>query len=286
MSLPNSNSLSIYQAVTESILAALAKGTVPWRKPWTTNATLPVNAVSRRAYRGVNVFLLGLSPYSDHRWVTLKQANELGGKVKRNERATFVVFWKQWEVPQSDEETRRKTIPLLRRYWLFNAEQCEGLHLPALEVPRTLNRIDNAELAVKSMPYPPTIREGGSAAFYRPFDDLVQVPEFSSFMNPDSYYGTLFHELGHATGHPSRLARAGVADQVQFGSESYCREELVAELCSAFCCATLSLDNSLINDAASYIQGWMSVLKSDPKAVVIAAAQAQRAADYILNIPH
>lgn len=285
MSLQNSIGQNLYQAVTDSILAALTNGTVPWRKPWSSKSALPTNAISKRTYRGVNVFLLGLAPYTDHRWMTLKQANELGGKVKRNERATFVVFWKQWDVPQDDSDANRKTIPLLRRYWLFNAEQCEGLNISSLEDQPKLNRIHHAELAVTSMPSPPEIRECGNSAFYRPFNDLVQIPKLSSFDCPDSYYATLFHELGHATGHPSRLARPGVADQVEFGSEHYSREELVAELCSAFCCATLSLDNSLLGIAASYIQGWMEVLKGDPKAVVIAAAQAQRAADYILNIP-
>ena len=134
------------------------------------------------------------------------------------------------------------------------------------------------------MPEPPRVSEGGSVACYRPPEDLVEIPTLGNFRSSDDYYATLFHELAHATGHVSRLARKGVTERTRFGSGEYGREELVAELASAFLCAKVRLDGSLLENAASYLQGWLTVLREDPKALVIAAAQAQRAADRVLGV--
>lgn len=284
--------MNLYASVTNTILEALKRGVVPWRKPWNASASLPVNIVSGKPYRGVNVFLLAMTPYTDHRWLTYKQAQEKGGRVRPGEKSTMVVFWKRWEPkpePDDQDESPRSQAPLLRYFNVFNAEQCEGLDLPEIPHPERLadhQRIARADLLVDSMPTKPTIRQGGRAAWYRPMDDLVNIPEIGKFDSPDSYYATLFHELAHATGHETRLNRKGVTEAIQFGSGEYSKEELVAELTSAFCCATVSLDNSLIEDSASYIEGWLSVLKGDSKAVVIAAAQAQRAADFIRGVTY
>lgn len=238
------------------------------------------------------MFLLGLGPYSDHRWLTAKQASDLGGKVIPDQKATTVIFWKHWQPPPNEtvpETAPAKRVPLLRYYNVFNVEQCAGLSISTLYRPEPLNenqRIGLADLLVQGMPNPPTIREQGSAAWYKPSTDLVQTPPLSAFETADSFYATLFHELGHATGHEKRLNRAGVMGEVRFGSGEYSKEELVAELASAFCCATVSLDNSLIQDSASYLQGWLRVLRNDPKAMVIAAAQAQKAADYIRGVTY
>lgn len=285
-------SQTIYETITSTIMTALKKGVVPWRKPWNVQSSFAVNAVSNKAYRGVNVFLLGLSSFTDHRWLTLKQAAELGGRVGQGQKATMVVFWKQWEPKEPDTESdngSQKRIPILRYYNVFNVEQCEGLSVPPLYVPAPLTenqRIERADLLAKAMPHPPTVREGGSSAWYKPADDLVQIPPIRTFESADSYYATLFHELGHATGHEKRLNRSGVTGEIRFGSGDYSKEELVAELTSAFCCATVCLDNSLISDSASYINGWLKALRNDPKAVVIAAAQAQRAADFIRGVTY
>lgn len=283
--------MNLYEQVTSTILSSLKRGVVPWRKPWSSSATIPVNAMSNRAYRGVNVLLLGLAPYADHRWLTFKQVAEKGGNVRKGEKSTLVVLWKfpdpkPGEDPQSEEVRRR--VPLLRYYSVFNAEQCEGLQLPSIHQPleSANQRIERADLLVRSMPDPPRITESGSAAWYRPADDLVNIPPISRFTSADAFYATLFHELGHATGHEKRLKRSGVLGEIRFGSGEYSKEELVAELTSAFCCATVSLDNHLIEDSASYINGWLEVLKSDPKAVVIAAAQAQKATDLIRGVQY
>lgn len=284
--------MNLYETVTNSILDALNRGVVPWRKPWDSIASVPVNAESNRPYRGVNLFLLSMSPHEDHRWLTFNQVKNRGGSIRKGEKSTLVVFWKRWEPKADEEETEGsspKRIPILRYFHVFNAEQCEGLDLTAIYRPQSAaehERIAKADLLIQGMPNPPTIKENGRSAWYRPADDLITVPPLKRFTSADAFYGTLFHELGHATGHPNRLNRSGVTGNVRFGSGEYSKEELVAELTSAFCCATVSLDNSLLHDAASYIQGWLSILRDDPKAMVIAAAQAQKAADYIRGVTY
>jgi antirestriction protein ArdC len=280
--------LTIYESVTLTILNSLSAGVVPWRKPWHSDATLPTSLATGKPYRGINSFLLGLAPYTDHRWLTFKQLQERGGQVKKGEKSTMVVFWKHWEPPTEPGEAKKR-IPILRYFNLYNVSQCDGLDVPELYRPQPLTepqRIDGAELLVQSMPNPPSISEGGQSAWYRPSDDHVQMPLLSSFESAEAYYSTLTHELGHSTGHMSRLNRKEVTGNIRFGSGDYSKEELVAELTSAFCCATVGLDNSVIDNAASYINGWLKVLKADPKAMVIAAAQAQKAADYIRGVTY
>ncbi len=276
-----------YQLVTDRILEALNRGTVPWRKPWKGREQLPCNALTKRPYHGINLLLLGLSPFVDHRWLTLRQANEAGGQIKRGEKSTLVVFWKQFEVEpeQEGDGSRKRTIPLLRYFLLFNVEQCVGLTVTPLETSArpTDVRIAAAEQIVQSMPLPPRIVEGGAVASYQPGPDLVRMPRLSDFESPESYYATLFHELTHATGHARRLDRTGVTGTIEFGSCDYSREELIAELGSAFLCAESGIDNSTIGNAASYIDGWLRALSYDPKAIVTAAGQAQKAADFVLG---
>ena len=278
---PTNPSSSTYQRVTDQITAALASGVIPWRKPWKGREFLPCNAVSKRAYGGVNLFMLALAPFSDHRWLTVRQANDLGGHIRKGERGSLVVFWKILD--HSNEEDPKRPVPLLRHFIVFNVEQTEGCSIESVAMPQRVAQIEAAEAVVRDMPDPPRLSVHHSTAFYRPSDDLVGIPDFSRFETPDSYYATLFHELGHATGHASRLNRPGVAEAIHFGSEDYSREELVAELASAFVCAEIGLDNSLISDSASYISGWLDVLRRDPKAIVIASSHAKRAADFIFG---
>lgn len=281
-------SASIYEIVTAKIITALTKGVVPWRKPWDTVESLPINAISQKPYRGVNTFLLGLNSFRDHRWLTFKQAVQLGGSVCKGEQSSMVVFWKYQEPSEEDEEEERRP-PVLRYYSVFNAEQCEGLSLPELPPRRVIpegERFEKAELLVESMLDKPTITYGGTSAWYSPQRDLVQVPCLERFESVDGFFLTLFHELAHSTGHERRLNRKGVTDLVRFGSEDYGQEELVAELASAFCCATVGLDNSLVEDSASYIHSWLGALRQQPKMLVFAAAQAQKSADYIRGVTY
>lgn len=281
---------AVYAAVTDRVLAVLSRGVVPWRKPWHVLSGAPANALTKRAYRGVNLLLLGLAPYRDHRWLTYRQALELGGHVRKGERSTEVIFWKPLETPREGEETGepRRRVPLLRTYSVFNAEQCDDLRLTSVSEDRAARRherIPRAESVLPHMPDPPRVREDPKCAWYAPGDDLVGLPPIDAFNTADAYYATLFHELGHATGHEKRLARPGVAETARFGSEDYSREELVAELASAFVCAAIGLDNSLVENSAAYVAGWLKALRGDVRAVVVAAGQAQRAAEWILGSP-
>lgn len=279
---------STYELVNDRILEALRNGVVPWRKPWYEVAP-PCNGLSNRPYHGVNFFLLSLSRYLDHRWVTFKQARQLGGFVRANETGWPIVFWKRWSIDEPDPatgEVQSKSIPILRHFFVFNVEQCEGLDLPKLDyqVKPANEGIAAAEALVAGVPDPPRMHLGSKQACYYPAIDVVQMPAIEVFRTADDYYATLFHELGHATGHEKRLNRAGVTTTPRFGSLDYGREELVAELTSAYLSATAGLDTSLVENAASYLEGWWQLLKADPKAFVVAAGQAHRAADYLRGI--
>jgi antirestriction protein ArdC len=275
----------VYSIITERIVSQLEAGTVPWRKPWKAqNGGNPANFGSRKVYRGINWFLLSFSPYSCPFWLTYKQAAELKGNVRKGEKGTPVVFW-NWVDSKTEKDAtgKPKKIPFLKYYTVFNVEQCEGIEWkPETIEGADFNPISEAESIVRAMPRAPALAHGGDRAYYRPSTDSVQMPKAETFDTAGNYYSTLFHELAHSTGHASRLNRKGVAELAAFGGETYAKEELVAEMGAAFLCAVSGIDNTL-PASASYIQGWLKQLKEDAKLVVHAAAQGQRAADFILG---
>jgi antirestriction protein ArdC len=278
---------SVYDIVTERVISLLEQGTVPWQKPWQGAELAPQNLVSRKSYRGVNVFLLHAMSYSSPYWLTFKQAQELGGHVRKGELACPVVFWKWLDVERDGEKER---VPFLRYYGVFNVAQCEGIeaHVPsATDTKREHSPVETAERIVRGMPKRPLIKHGQAQAFYHPTDDYVGMPSPEQFRSGEGYYSVLFHELTHSTGHESRLARKGVAGSEgqwsAFGSQSYSKEELVAEMGAAFLCGQAGIVERTIENSASYIASWLFRLKDDAKLVVQAAAQAQKAADFILS---
>jgi antirestriction protein ArdC len=276
----------VYQIVTDRIIQLLAAGTVPWHQPWKSSTQWPQNLVSRRVYRGINVFLLSAARYASPYWLTFRQAQTLGGRVKKGEHAFPVVFWKIFREEGDTDEPRR--IPFLRYYSVFNVAQCEGINAPVIPVEGnpTFEPIARCEEVVSNMPKRPVIDHAGGRACYQPSLDTVTMPDAKLFESSEGYYATLFHELVHATGHLSRLNRKEVAEPSRFGSDPYSREELVAEMGAAFLCGHCEVENMTVDQSASYIQSWLERLKDDRKLVVLAAAQAQKACDFILNVKH
>ena len=284
----------VYEVITGQIVEQLARGVVPWARPWKVDGLAPSNLVSRRPYRGINVFLLGFRAASTPWWLTFRQAKALGGSVRAGERSTPVIFWR-WvdraergiDETSSGSERRRERLPVLRYYSVFNLDQTEGIDLakvPAID-PSAIDDVPTAEEIVARFPDPPAIEHlAQPRAFYRPSTDSVTMPPRSAFERTEGYYSTLFHELTHATGHAKRLARPGFDKNHSspFGSEPYAREELVAELGAAFLCGEAGLEPDISNSAA-YIDHWRQQLSRDSRLVITAAQQAQRAADFILG---
>lgn len=287
--------MNVYETITAHIMEQLEQGTVPWQKPWQGTASLPHNLLSQKAYRGINVWLLASTAYSSPYWLTYRQAQEIGGHVRKGEHGSPVVFWKwleRGEESQEEEETdsNSRRVPVARLYTVFNVQQCE---LP--ERLRPLLKIDNAlganthqqieacEQIVVSMLQRPAIQHQEARAYYRPAIDAVNMPERRLFPKAEHYYSVLFHELTHSTGHASRLDRATLRDLLAFGDTNYSKEELCAEMGAAYLCGIAGIGNETVNNSAAYIQGWLSKLRNDKKLLIQAAAQAQRAADFILG---
>jgi antirestriction protein ArdC len=282
----------LYEEITSQIIAMLDQGVVPWRSPilGRSSAGHPKNLESAKPYRGVNVFLLAFRAfvrgYGSSYWLTFNQARAKGGAVKKGEKASLVVFWKQYEA--NDKETGdAKNIPVLRYYKVFNVDQCEGLAVPDVVpfVPADFHPIEAADLRAKGYADGPTVEHGGQQAFYRPDTDRVQMPDATRFASSEEYYSTLFHELTHSTGHSKRLDRGLDTHPKPFGSPDYGREELIAEMAAAFLCGEVGIMPAVIDNQAAYIDGWLGQLKKDKKLVISAAGAAQKACDWIRGEP-
>jgi len=281
--------MNVFEQVTARIMEMLETGTVPWKKPWSSTGGAR-NLVSKKPYRGINQFLLNCSPYSSPYWLTFNQARQKGGSVNKGEKSTAVVFWKWLDgkaVPDEDDNSTSGKVPLLRYYNVFNLEQIDGITAPVEEQPiNPFSPIEQAEQIIRNMPHRPYIMYGGDRACYSPKLDNVKLPNQVAFKSPEEFYSTAFHELAHATGHSSRLSRKGILEPSYFGSHDYSQEELVAEFGASMLCGFAGIEQQTLENSAAYIQGWLKVLKNDQKLAIMAAGQAQRAADFILNIQH
>ena len=286
------NVRDIYAETTAKIIAQLEEGRLPWVKPWghvgSTGPGLPRNALTGCAYSGVNIlFLWGAlfeQDYPSQGWLTFRQALEAGGNVRKGERGTTVVYADRF-TPEGEKARARETgdearaVPFLKRFTVFNVAQCEGLR-PGLApdpVPlpeRQIVPVAEEVIAASGVDF----RIGGDKAFYVPAYDYVQVPPQPAFFEQINYYRTALHELTHATGHHSRLNRNILN---AFGTKDYAREELVAEMGSAFLCASLGIVPTVRH--ADYLASWLEVLREDNRAIFRAASAACRAADWILD---
>ncbi len=285
--------MNVYEIITNKIVELLEQEIVPWRRPWSA-AGLPRNFVSQKTYRGVNAFLLAATKYVSPYWLTFRQANQLGGSVCRGEHSELIVFWKVDQVADSatgDDmekvETDKRRRFVLRYFRVWNLEQCDLPQavldkLPKIETHQH-DPIEAAERIVREIPKAPVIQYSGSKAFYSPITDRITLPPRELFASTEEIYACLFHECAHATGHGSRLNRESLAEAAPFGSPTYATEELVAKMGAAFLYAKASFSPAVVENHAGYIQYWLAKLRGDKRLVVVAAAQAQKAADYILN---
>lgn len=281
---------TLYETVTNRIIAELEQGAAPWLKPWKvggTNASLvPRNAATGHRYRGINIPILWDAAdrhgFPLQSWLTFRQAQEHGGRVVAGAKGTHVVFAKPLtvgdkEAEENEEDERRAPRSVLRAYTVFNVAQTVGLPPEFTEpeaLPHAQLRMDRAWQFVHGTPA--DIRHGGDQAFYHPALDFIQMPALAAFLSRESYYATALHELGHWTAHRSRLDRDLSG---RFGDHRYAAEELIAELTSAFLCAHLAITGELRH--AGYLDHWLAMLRADRRAIFTAAGKASRAADYL-----
>jgi antirestriction protein ArdC len=271
----------INEMITQSMIARIeATNQLPWKKPWTSVSLMPKNLITGKNYRGVNVFLLHALGYSSPYFLSMKQVNAMGGKVRKGEKSCPVVFWRFVDAEEQDKPDA-KSYCMLRYYRVFNVEQCEGLptsKVPVIEVPKRKHTpLEIAEELVRSMPNPPSIKHGCRNASYSPSLDLVKMPDPETFHSGESYYAALFHELSHGTGHTNRLARKAIMEPNGFGTDSYSLEELVAELGSSFLCGHCGIISKVEENSAAYLKGWLKRLKAEPSMLIAAGGQAQKA---------
>ena len=273
----------VREIVLQSIMDAMEKGIIPWRKPWKDSGMRPCN-IEGRKYNGINWLILSMMPHAIPVYLTFKQAQKLGGSVKKGEKGIPVSFWKMLKKTEDGVE---KTIPLMRYFTVFNISQCEGIELPKRFVQsgpvKAFNPIAAAEAAWANMPKRPTLAFGGDRACYIPSKDEIHLPEKTAFESEEAYYATLFHEAGHSTGHASRLNRKEVVNTGMFGSMDYSLEELVAEMTSAMLCAETGIEQPILENAVAYLQSWYSKLSKEPGMLVTAASRAQKACDFIIG---
>ena len=285
--------VSLHDTVTNRIIHELEQGCFPWAQPWASSGAtplgLPINASTGRPYSGVNILLLWFAAIEQgrpcQRWLTFKQALALGGNVRKGEKGTMVVYADTFvpkgeleKAASSGEEARR--VGFLKRFTVFHPDQCDGLppDPDATPFPGRSEIIPDVEKVIAATGA--DIRIGGEMAFYAPGPDFIQVPPQEAYFEPINWYRTKLHELGHWTGHGSRLKRDFSGGR---GGDAYAREELVAELCSAFLCAELGIAPTVRH--ADYLGAWLDILKSDNRAIFTAASLASKAANFVMGRP-
>lgn len=289
----------VYEEVTKYVVEALERGEILWQKPWNSYG-LPKNITSGKHYRGWNIFFLNfvclLKNYRKPYFLTFLQAKELGGRIRKGEHGYNIIYWAAIEdkyhsiTVKSEITGDEKTVHPFKRvpklHTVFNITQTEGIEFPTTEnVERSLTeKIQACEEIITGMPQRPAIIHGGERACYIPVLDEVRMPAQSLFHSDEEYYCALFHELGHSTGHASRLNREELKDFSVFGDSTYSKEELTAELTASYLSGISGIGQKTIDNSAAYIRGWLHKLRDDKRFFLRAATQAQAAADFILNI--
>ena len=282
---------TVYQMVTDRIVEQMKQGIIPWRQPWVGGGDLAISYKSRKAYSFLNQLLLG----KPGEWLTWKQIEELGGKVRQGAKSRFVVFYSPVTKEVENEETGEKTVEnhlVLRWYKVFHLDDTEGIasKIEVVKPADDITPIERAEEVIKGyLGRESNLRficdRKSDRAYYSPSADEVVVPMISQYEIAEEYYSTAFHELTHSTMHEDRCNRKSENMLAAFGSENYSREELVAELGSAMLCNRVGIEvEKAFRNSVAYIQSWMKSLKNDPRMIVWASNRAEKAAKYILGI--
>ncbi|MBL7815395.1 MAG: DUF1738 domain-containing protein [Saprospiraceae bacterium] len=289
----------MYEVITNRIMEQLEKGVIPWRKTWNSYG-LAKNYVTGKPYRGINMLMMNFfSPHSIPYYLTYKQATELGGHVKKGAKSEQVIYFNVVFKDANDQTISKdvanslhaagqkvKVMKFLKYYNVFNVSDTEGIDFTFEEVKLQPNeKIERCEQVINNYPRPPKyVFEDLKSAYYNPFLDFINMPPIEYHNDSEAYYATFFHELIHATGHSKRLGREEVINPNKFGSVPYSEEELVAELGASFLCGITGIDRDpIIENAAAYIKGWLSKLSNDKQFVFKAAAEAQKAVDFIVG---
>lgn len=283
----SNNQNEIYQQVTDRIVAALQEGHIPWHRPWNIEGGAHRAMSNKKTYRGVNQILLTLTSlsegYKSPWWVTYKQAEKLGGQVRKGEKSTMVVFFKMIPYEEEDKngEKQKRAFPFLKYFRVFNIEQCDGIEAPVIPASE-FTTLEQAEALVDQMPDRPEINFGFSQAAYSAAEDEVRMPTEDQFDSLEEYYATLYPELVHSTGHESRLNRC--PEYTPDGVEAYAKEELIAEIGGSMLCSLVGINHEkTITNTQAYIDNWIRELNENPRLIVQAASKAQGAADFIVG---
>lgn len=290
MSAQKEAKFDIYEFINEQVVKQLEKGVLPWRKPWKVaivegqQYSIPHNYATKRPYTGVNAFLLALTPYRTPMFLTFNQVKELGGMVKTGAASLPIVFWKPIKV--KGEKGKEEDKLVLRYYRVFNIEDTTlPIDIKDPEQQPEPIVIDSCQRIVDQMPNRPRVVNNDPArCYYTPFLDVVNMAPTQNFKKAEDYYSVLFHELVHATGHSSRLNRAEITEMASFGSQTYSKEELTAELGAAYLCGVTGISAITIDNSTAYINGWLNKLRGDKRFFFEAAQKAQKAANYIQNL--
>lgn len=283
----SANTQKIMESITSKFIDAVeSQGRMPWQKPW-KGVGLPKNYVSGKPYQGINLLMTLFSGFEGLNWLTYKQAEELGGNVKKGSKGTPIIFWQKSSYKTGEKnangEDLLKSSFILKSYTIFNEEQIEGIDFSSKVVEQLSQdeRLAEIESIFKATGIE-IVESIGDRACYSPMLDKITMPKFGQFNGRVEYYATLAHEVVHATGHVSRLKREGVAEMSNFGSERYSFEELVAEIGSCMFLSLHGIQNERVEaNQMAYVKGWIRVLKNDPNMIVKASKEAQKALDWI-----
>ena len=288
----------LYREVTDRIIALIEQGVAPWRRTWSVYG-LARNYVTGHTYTGINMILLNNTEHPIPYFMTFTQVKEQGGSIRKGAKAHPVIYFKVYykdadgqTLNQEDAHRRLEdgeeiqVLKFIKHFNVFNIADIEGIEFTISEIDLKPNeKIERCEEIITKMPNPPELKHiDGISAFYSPKDDFVNMPAIEQFDSAEDYYATYFHELVHATGHTSRLAREELMNPEAFASKAYSKEEIIAEMGASFLCSTVQIDfDNIIESNAAYLAGWLDVLKEDSRFIFRAAADAQKAADYILD---